>query len=79
MIYVVLDTCSNKVIAGFRERADAEEFCLAEAEEWVYEVMVNEDPREVCGYPCWDFKFDYDDLLINGFSDTYIINEVPLL
>lgn len=75
-VFVVAESANASLIAGVcATRADAEELALATAEEWVYKIMMTEDPKEVVGYLDWDWHYDYYDLLLNG-SDLIITEAI---
>ena len=65
-VFVVAEFDGSFVAGICTTRADAEELALATVEEWVYKVMMTEDPKEVTGYPNWDWHYDYYDLLLHG-------------
>lgn len=73
-MFAVLDTASDEALIGvYPSAAEAQEMVLAIAEEWVYTVMMTENPREVNGDDEWDWHEDYYDILINGVGDSLIV------
>ena len=78
MMYVVYeDDVAAPPIAVFYTRSDAEEFILNECENYVYEVMMADDPEDVFGEPEWNYRVDYK-LLLNDAGRTFHIAEIPV-
>ena len=59
----------------FYHRADAE-FILTVMEEWVYEIMMTEDPWEVFGEDQWNWAEDYRELFLTDYN--FMISEAIL-
>ena len=78
MMYVVYeDDVATPPVAVFYTRSDAEEFILNECENYVYEVMMADDPEDVFGEPEWNYSVDYK-LLLNDAGRTFHIAEIPV-
>ena len=77
-MFAVLEEESNEPVVGiFGTRAEAEEAILTECEDWVYEVMMTNDPYEVIGFDEWDWKIDSRELLLDA-GKAYSIQRVPV-
>lgn len=77
--FILMDnhSYSGEGIYGiYSNRADAEEALYELCADNAYEVMMTEDPLEVCGFPEWDWKNDYK-WLVEDCAYTLIIVEVP--
>lgn len=73
-MFAVLDTaCDETLIGVYPSAAEAQEMVLAIAEEWVYTVMMTENPYEVNGHDEWDWHEDYYDILFNGVGDSLTV------
>lgn len=60
----------------YSNRADVEEAFYETCADWVYKLMMTEDPLEVFGLPEWNWKIDYE-WLMKDCARTLIIVEVP--
>ena len=77
-MFAVLEEESNEPVVGiFGTRAEAEEAILTECEDWVYEVMMTNDPYEVIGFDEWDWKIDSRELFLDA-GKGYSIQRVPV-
>ena len=77
-MFAVLEEESNEPVVGiFGTRAEAEEAILNECEDWVYEVMMTNDPYEVIGFDEWDWEIDSRELLLDA-GKAYSIQRVPV-
>ena len=77
-MFAVLEEESNEPVVGiFGTRAEAEEAILTECEDWVYEVMMTNDPYEVIGFDEWDWELDSRTLLLDA-GKAYSIQRVPV-
>ena len=77
-MFAVLEEESEEPVVGiFGTRAEAEEAILTECEDWVYEVMMTNDPYEVIGFDEWDWKNDSRELLLDA-GKAYSIQRVPV-
>ena len=77
-MFAVLEEESNEPVVGiFGTRAEAEEAILTECEDWVYEVMMTNDPYEVIGFDEWDWKIDSRELFLEA-GKAYSIQRVPV-
>ena len=77
-MFAVLEEESNEPVVGiFGTRTEAEEAILTECEDWVYEVMMTNDPYEVIGFDEWDWKIDSRELFLDA-GKAYSIQRVPV-
>ena len=77
-MFAVLEEESEEPVVGiFGTRAEAEEAILTECEDWVYEVMMTNDPYEVIGFDEWDWKNDSRELFLDA-GKAYNIQRVPV-
>ena len=77
-MFAVLEEESEEPVVGiFGTRAEAEEAILTECEDWVYEVMMTNDPYKVIGFDEWDWKNDSRELLLDA-GKAYSIQRVPV-
>lgn len=77
-MFAVLEEESQTPVLGiFATEAEAEEAILTECEDWVYEVMMTDDPYEVVGFEEWDWKNDSRELFLDA-GRAYRIQKVPV-
>ena len=77
-MFAVLEEESQTPVLGiFAMEAEAEECILTECEDWVYEVMMTDDPYEVIGFDEWDWKNDSRELLLDA-GKAFRIQKVPV-
>ena len=75
-VYVVLD--NGDCYGVYADRASAEEAIFNECEDWVYECMMKEDPRDVFGTSEWDWDYDWK-WLMNDCAKSFSIRKTNLL
>ena len=73
--YVLIDDYSE-IYGIYSNRADAEADFMDFCEDYVYEVMMTEDPWDVFGKEEWDWREDYD-YLIRDCARILMIAEAP--
>ena len=70
---VVQDICLNDSVYGiYPSLADAEEAIFTECEDWVYKVLMTNDPMDVMGRDSWDYQEDWKYLMFDVVRDFRI-------
>lgn len=73
-MYAVLDRENEEPVLGvYLTRADAEEAAFDFAEEWVYKVLMTDDPMDVLGQSEWNYAADYRYLMNDALDSLEII------
>lgn len=77
MFAVIEHDILNPVFGVYMTREDAQEIILSECQEWVYKVMMTEDPEDFLRDDHWDWVNDYR-WLMRDTGNSFFIQEIDV-